>query len=121
MNATAAKAKAASTFFARVDTSALDPAHGKVINFFMPVISSAFAQSNVAASAVAGRDSLNVLPLAICANSNTSAAALPSGELVEYGFRRGVSYDLMNLNPGGRTPRIFLSIQWHRPVRLARP
>jgi hypothetical protein len=57
---------------------------------------------------VAGRDSLNVLPLAICANSNTSAASLASGELVEFGFRRGVSYNLMNLNPGGRTPENFL-------------
>jgi hypothetical protein len=28
--------------------------------------------------------------------------------LGEYGFRRGVSYDLMNLNPGGRSPENFL-------------
>lgn len=103
-----AKANASKTFFARVDTSALDTKHGEVDNYFMPVISSALATTNVAASAVAGRDSLNVLPLAVCANSNTNAASLPSGELVEYGFRRGVSYDLMNLNPGGRTPENFL-------------
>jgi hypothetical protein len=57
---------------------------------------------------VAGRDSINVLPLAICANADTGAASLPSGELVEYGFRRGVSYDLMNLNPVGRSPENFL-------------
>lgn len=108
MDATAAKADSSKIFFARVDTSALDPRHGSVKNFLIPVLSSALAESNVAATAVAGRDSINVLPLAICANSNTKAAALPSGELVEYGFRRGVSYDLMNLNPVGRSPENFL-------------
>ncbi|MET0983541.1 MAG: pilus assembly protein TadG-related protein [Telluria sp.] len=108
MDATMAKASPSKIFFARVDTSALDPKHGKVENFFIPVLSPALAKSNVAATAVAGRDSINVLPLAICANSNTDAAALPSGELAEYGFRRGVSYNLMNLNPVGRSPENFL-------------
>jgi len=110
VDAATAKASASQIFFAQVDTSALDPMHGTVQNFFMPVLSSALAQSNVAAFAVAGRDSLNALPLAICANSNTPAVGLPSGELVEYGFRRGVSYNLMNLNPnpGGTSPENFL-------------
>ena len=103
-----AKPQANRILFARVDTSALDTAHGRIDNVIMSMLSSAFATTNVAASAVAGRDALNALPLAICANSNTRAAALPSGELVEYGFRRGVSYDLMNLNPGGRSPEHFL-------------
>jgi Flp pilus assembly protein TadG len=108
VDAATAKASASQIFFAQVDTSALDAQHGRVQNYFMPVLSSALAESNVAASAVAGRTSLNALPLAICANSNTPAAALSSGELVEYGFRRGVSYNLMNLNPGGQTPENFL-------------
>jgi Flp pilus assembly protein TadG len=108
VDAATAKASASTIFFARVDTSALDSKHGKVQNFFMPVLSPGLAQTNVGASAVAGRDSLNVLPLAICANSNTPAAPLSSGELVEYGFRRGISYNLMNLNPGGRNVENFL-------------
>jgi Flp pilus assembly protein TadG len=108
VDAATAKANASQIFFAQVDTSALDPSPGKIQNLFMPVLSSALAETNVAGSAVAGRDSLNVLPLAICANSNTPAASLASGELVEYGFRRGVSYNLMNLNPGGRPPENFL-------------
>jgi Flp pilus assembly protein TadG len=103
-----AQLNASKTFFARVDTSALDPAYGQVDNYFMPILSSALTTTTVSASAVAGRDSLNVLPLAICANSNTNASSLPSGELVEYGFRRGVSYNLMNLNPGGTSPENFL-------------
>jgi hypothetical protein len=108
MDAATAKASASKIFFARVDTSALAAKHGRVENFLMPILSSALAESNVAGTAVAGRDSINVLPLAICANSNTDAASLPSGELVEYGFRRGVSYNLMNLNPIGRSPENFL-------------
>ena len=104
-----AKATAVKTFFARVDTSALDPRHGKVKNFLMRVLSPTLAETNVSASAVAGRDSLNVLPLAICANSNQKVKAPPTAdELVEYGFRRGVGYDLMNLNPGDSTPENFL-------------
>ena len=108
MDAATAKASASKTFFARIDTSALDPTYGQVDNYFMRILSSALTTTAVSASAVAGRDSLNVLPLAICANSNTNASSLPSGELVEYGFRRGVSYNLMNLNPGGTSPENFL-------------
>jgi hypothetical protein len=108
MDVGAAKANPKKTFFARVDTSVLEAKHGAIQNYLMPILSSALAQTNVAASAVAGRDSLSVLPFAICANANKNADSLPSGELVEYGFRRGISYDLMNLNPGGRTPENFL-------------
>lgn len=115
MDATAAKANPSKIFFARVDTSALAPKHGRVGNFLIPVLSSNLAESNVAATAVAGRDSIDVLPLAICANANTNAVAGPSGELVEYGFRRGVSYDLMNLNPIGRSPENFLVNPVARP------
>lgn len=103
-----AKASAGSVFFARVDTSMLDPSHGQVENVLIPFVSSAFAETDVTAASVAGRDSLNALPLAICANSNTPASALPTGELVEYGFRRGISYDLMNLSPGGGSAQNFL-------------
>jgi Flp pilus assembly protein TadG len=108
MSGEAAKAKSGKVFFARVDTSVLSEDHGIVQNFVMPVLSSTLAQTQVTSASVAGRDTLNVLPLAICANSNTKASALASGELVEYGFRRGVGYDLMNLNPGGRSPENFL-------------
>ena len=105
-----AKGTAGTVFFARVDISKLDAGHGRVDYFFMPMVSSALASANVSASAVAGRDSLNVLPLAICANLNTKATQLASGELSEYGFRRGVNYNLMKLNPaaGNHTPENFL-------------
>ena len=108
LNAATAKASAMTTFYARVDTAMLAAKHGTVQNFLIPILSPALAETKVAASAVAGRESLNVLPLAICANSDKPADGLTSGELVEYGFRRGISYDLMNLNPGGRPAENFL-------------
>lgn len=104
----AAKPNAGKVFFARVDTSALASGHGQVQNVMIPVLSSSLTETTVAAAAVAGRDSLNALPLGICANSNTPASSLPSGELVEYGFRRGISYDLMKVGPGGGPAKNFL-------------
>jgi len=102
-----AKGSPGKVFFVRTDTSKLDPSVGRVTNLLIPILSSAFAETKVSGTAVAGRHSMNAMPLAVCANSNTPATSL-AGELVEYGFRRGVSYDLMKLNPGGRTPENFL-------------
>jgi Flp pilus assembly protein TadG len=107
LDADAVNGSAASVFFVRVDTSALDASHGRVKNVFIPVLASAFAETNVVGYAVAGRSTINITPLAVCANSNTPAVSR-SGELVEYGFRRGVAYDLMQLNPTGTTPENFL-------------
>lgn len=103
-----AKANAGKMFFARVDTSDLDAGHGRIKNILIPVMSSAFSATQVTAVAVAGRDSINALPLAICAHSTDPAKSIGPGELVEFGFRRGVSYNLMNLNPNGQSPENFL-------------
>jgi hypothetical protein len=103
---------AAGMFFVKVDTSKLDSNPGRVDMVFMPVISSALAATQVGGSAVAGRTAIDVTPLAICAMSPLSADKRQNGggndELVEYGFRRGVSYDLMDLNPGGTTPANYV-------------
>lgn len=108
VDGTSVKAKAGKVFYARVDTSMLDASHGRVENVLLPILSSNFKVTNVGASAVAGRDSLHALPLAICANSNTPVSSIPPGELVEYGFRRGISYDLMKLSPSGGPAQNFL-------------
>ena len=115
VDAATAQAAPAGMLFAKVDTGALDAAIGSVSTAFIRMISSALATASTSARAVAGRASVNVLPLAICAQSPTPAAARLNlagnaafNELVEYGFRRGVSYDLMQLNPGGTTPENFL-------------
>lgn len=96
--------------FARVDTSALDASIGMVSTTLMSVLPDAQATAMTNASAVAGRASINITPLAICALSATPANARnnpgpPANvELEEYGFRRGVAYDLMKLNPDDPDP-----------------
>jgi len=107
-----ASAAPAELISVKVDTTALDSAYGRVDMLFMPVVSSSLTSAMVGHAAVAGRSRLNVTPLAICAMSSLRQAprANPAGhiELVEYGFRRGVSYDLMNLNSNGMSPVNFL-------------
>lgn len=109
-------AQAAPLFFARVDTSALESELGTVETYFIKVLSAELANVQISDSAIAGKSSVDVVPIAICAMSTARAeartAVTPGGstlsELVQHGFRRGVSYDLMNLNPGGLEPLRFL-------------
>jgi Flp pilus assembly protein TadG len=114
MNAAAAQAAPAGVLFAKVDTRQLGDDPRSVSTVFIRLVSSALATATTSARAVAGRASINVLPLAICAQSTSAAARVnvPTdttfNELVEYGFRRGVAYDLMQLNPGATTPENFL-------------
>lgn len=114
VHAGAAQAAAADMLFAKVDTGKLDQngsGISRVNTFFIRVLSSALASTTMTAQAIAGRASTNVLPLAICAQSNAAAAPRANGtdsELVEYGFRRGVGYNLMQLNPHGATAENFL-------------
>ena len=98
LDAVSASAAPQGISFVRVDTGALGSALTQMDTLFMRVISSAFDVLQVSARAVAGPYSINITPLAICAMSPQAAAAR-GGELVEYGFRRGVSYDLMQLDP----------------------
>jgi hypothetical protein len=108
-------ADAASLYFAKVDTSGLDQTIGAVDTFFIKIISSSLTTIHLQDTAVAGKTSINVTPLAVCAMStdkySVRTAAGPSSttlsELVQYGFRRGVSYDLMQLNPNGTEPVRF--------------
>lgn len=102
----------ANQFFVKVDTAVLPREMGAVSTFFMHVLQGVQVDVDLGSVAVAGRSTINVAPLAICAMSLVPAAsrANPSGaaELVEYGFRRGVTYDLMRLNPGGTAPANFV-------------
>lgn len=104
----------AGIYFAKVDTSELSEDAAAVEVLFMRIIGSDFAPTAVEGRAIAGRSGINVTPLAVCAMSTNAAAPRanpgppPNLELVEYGFRRGVGYDLMNLNPSASTPANFL-------------
>lgn len=68
----------------------------------------------VGGRAVAGPNGMRVLPLAICAPSNTAVAIRDNGggvlEQVHYGFRFGVGYNLLALNPaaGATSGEYFL-------------
>lgn len=99
-------ARAASYFYAKVDTRDLSAEHGHTDVIFMRVVGGSAEPMTLAARAIAGRASINVTPLAVCAIRNTAASghdvkrgATVEQELVQYGFRRGVSYNLLNLNP----------------------
>jgi Flp pilus assembly protein TadG len=115
LDETAAAAAPAGIMVAKVDTSKLKAEIGLVSTMFIGVANSGPRSATTAARAVAGRVSTPLTPLAICAQSSTPAASRANvagnasyNELVEYGFRRGVGYDLMNLNANGVTPEHFL-------------
>lgn len=100
-------------FYAKVDTAGLSEQTGTVESLFMHVLSPALASARVFESAIAGRTGVNIAPIAICAMSTSGAtersnAGASSTELVEYGFRRGVNYDLMQLNPAATSAARYL-------------
>jgi Flp pilus assembly protein TadG len=105
LDAGAAMASPAGLAYVKVDTNDLNPGYGQVDLILMPLLGN-LASVSVSHTAIAGRQHLKLTPLAICAMSKDSANPItkrdnPGGnsELTEYGFRRGVSYNLMKLNP----------------------
>jgi hypothetical protein len=109
-DAGAAKGLAANMSYVEVDTSVLGAELGAVETFFMRILSSELASASTRARAVAGRASIRVTPFAVCAMNNQpgSFRTTAAGDLLQYGFRRGVGYDLMQLNPGGPAPENFV-------------
>lgn len=49
--------------------------------------------------AVAGPYVIPITPLGVCAINTTPKASGPNGELLEFGFRRGIDYNIPSLNP----------------------
>ena len=91
--------------YVKVNTSGLDEKYGQVNTLFVQF----FTQSSVTstnARAVAGRTAIRVTPLGICAMRDEEHRD-HNGELEEFGFRRGVGYNLLDLNrpdsPAGTT------------------
>lgn len=110
LDAETAKASPTGIAYVKVDTNELDAEYGTVEVWFSKLLGNARSKL-VSHTAVAGRRRLNVMPLAICAmskdpNNPIDERVNASGysELREYGFRRGVSYNLMNLSPNTATP-----------------
>jgi hypothetical protein len=102
-DAAAARSEPNGLLYVQVDTGGLDASYGQVDTLFMPIISSDLTLVSTSARAVAGPSAIAVLPLGICAMRPEEKRDRGAGELEEYGFRRGVSYDLMQLNPNAST------------------
>ncbi|MCC4115645.1 pilus assembly protein TadG-related protein [Aromatoleum toluclasticum] len=94
-------AQAAGLTFLEVDTG------NQTLNtYLMRVASAAFETTQTAGYSVAGRFFTNVTPIGVCAvdpDNLTRSYVYPDGstELIELGFRRGVSYNIVELNPLG--------------------
>ena len=108
-------ANAANLYYAKVDTLELGDAYAEVDVVFTRVLGGARETMRMAARAIAGRTSIQVVPLAVCAITNTrvSTRDVDQGgtvlkELLHYGFRRGVSYNLLNMNPHGASAVSYL-------------
>jgi hypothetical protein len=91
-------ANAKKMLYVKVDTNYLDDDFGEVPTVFLKFFSKDTEAVKIAARAIAGRSGIKVTPLGICA-MRPEASRNHNGELEEYGFRRGVSYDLMQQNP----------------------
>lgn len=110
LDAATAKASPAGLAYVKVDTGNLDAAYGMVDLLFMRFVSK-LTSLNIAHVSIAGRQRLKLTPLAICAMSKDPTQPFAErvnapgfSELTEYGFRRGVSYNLLRLSPHTATP-----------------
>lgn len=102
-----AQAAPANIYYVTVDTSQMAASVGTVIPYFLQFVDKSLTTVQLTERAVAGRMGIKVTPLAVCAMGSQAGVARGT-ELVEYGFRRGVSYDLMKLNPGGTSAENFV-------------
>lgn len=92
--------------YASVDTGNLSPDPG-VVQLIFNAGAVAAPQRNTAVAAATG---VQMVPLAVCAIDARRHIERPGGqrELLEHGFRRGVSYNLLDLNPFADTPLNFV-------------
>ena len=86
--------------FVRIDTAAGDPEPGVVQMTF-----SAGSAVSVRKVATAGPTAMQMIPLAACARGAEEESRITAdgtlNELVQYTFRRGVTYNLLKLGPSG--------------------
>jgi Flp pilus assembly protein TadG len=102
LSASAAAATPESMSFIKVDTGSKP-----VSTYLMQIAGIGSVATN--GVAVAGRFVVNITPLALCAVSTTSSSSQQlkltgDYELVEYGFRRGLSYNLRDMGPVSGSP-----------------
>ena len=104
-----ALANPAGKTFVKVDTGL------RTMNtYLMRVVGSAFDTVGTLGVAVAGRFVNDVTPIGVCAIKDAAGVsrpkgeALPTGELAQFGFRRGVSYNIFALGPLGGPSNTYL-------------
>lgn len=93
-------ASAAGRTFMKVDINS-----GSMSTFFAAIPTTPGGTGTAAMStygmAVAGRFVNNVTPIGVCALNTIPGEVLPSGELAQFGFRRGVTYNPFEVGPLG--------------------
>lgn len=99
----ASDSEAAPLSFIEVDTGA---ASNRPV-FFMPV-SGGPSTASASGYAVAGHYLHQITPIGICAVTTNRYDSYAHGELLEYGFRRGVAYDVMSMGPLGANSLPYL-------------
>lgn len=102
LSISAATAAPATMLYARVDTGML----GASVRLIQPTLMRVLGVTtpiDVRPRSIAGRRRLRILPLAICAmgQETSTRGAGANAELVNYGFRHGVTYNLLMLNTTG--------------------
>ncbi|QGZ40633.1 hypothetical protein GO485_17245 [Pseudoduganella flava] len=102
LSATAAATAPATMVYARVDTGLLAARVRQVQPTLMSVLG-VTAPMDIRPRSIAGRRRLRVLPFGICAMGPETATrgSGSTAELVSYGFRSGIAYNLLMLNTTG--------------------
>lgn len=86
-------AAAADKTFLKVDTGS------KTLNtWFIQVLQGALSSTATYGMAVAGRYVVNIAPMGVCGIDMSNSTRNNNGELLEYGFRRGMAYDIIAIN-----------------------
>jgi hypothetical protein len=117
-------ANAPTALYARFDTSKLAQPDGMdqpgVITLTFSTVLGVEVAPTMEAAAVAGKLSSPVTPLAVCAMSpnptGTHANNGVAADALAYGFRTGVSYNLLQLNPSGTIRQAYLVDPVDSPV-----
>lgn len=115
VSAIGSNAVADKLLFAKLDTSMLRSMDGDdpgLLRVLLGGIVDAATETRVSALAVAGPTAVQVTPLAVCALDTVPVGTRvnpgAASESTEYGFRRGVSYNLLDLSPASSTPQAYL-------------
>lgn len=66
--------------------------------WFVHVLPGAPSVTRTFGMAVAGRYVVNITPIGVCAIDPENPTRNNAGELLEYGFRRGMAYDILTIN-----------------------